>query len=343
MGWEKTAQKNLGIDFGLFLNRISGTIDIYDANTYDLLLDRNLPSVTGYNEVRANVGKVRNRGIELTLYTVNINTAGGFKWETDITFAKNKEEIVELYGDDQDDIGNEWFIGHPVNTYYEYDFERIWQDTPEDSALMALYNTPEHGGSFVAGEIKVVDQNGDTTINTLDRTIIGSNVPDWTGGITNRISYKGFELSAFVYVRWGQGIYNRALVPGLAGRYAEMDVDYWTPTNTTAEYPRPNRFQFFPELGESLYYRETSFVKVKNITLSYTFPQSIISKARINSLNVYVMAVNPFLFTDYIGLDPEAQGRYRRDTDPNPNSLNPRSELNNLSSKSIVFGARIGL
>jgi TonB-linked SusC/RagA family outer membrane protein len=352
VGWEKTAQKNLGLDFGLFLNRISGTIDIYDANTYDLLLNRNLPAVTGYNMVRANVGKVRNRGIELTLYTVNINTGGGFKWETDLTFAKNKEEIVELYGDDQDDIGNKWFIGHPINSYYDYEYERIWQNTPEDSALMALYNTPEHGGSFVAGEIKVVDQNGDTIINTLDRVVLGSNVPAWTGGITNRISYKGFELSAFVYIRWGQGIYNRRLVPQLAGRYPERDIDYWTPNNTGARYPQPNRFQFFPDLGESLYYTETSFVKVRNITLSYTFPQSILSKVRVNSLRLYVMAVNPFLITDYELLDPEAQGEYRKNTvtDPaqlatlaDPNSLDPRSVLNDLSTKSIVFGARIGL
>jgi TonB-linked SusC/RagA family outer membrane protein len=343
VGWEKTAQTNLGLDFGLFLNRISGTIDIYDANTYDLLLDRNLPAVTGYNTVRANIGKVRNRGIEVTLYTVNINTSSGFKWETDITFAKNKEEIVDLYGDDQDDIGNGWFIGHPIASYYDYEYERIWQNTPEDSALMALYNTPEHGGSFIAGEIKVVDQNGDTIINTLDRVVLGSNVPDWTGGITNRISFKGFELSAFVYVRWGQGIYNRRLVPQLAGRYPERDLEYWTPDNTGARYPQPNRFQFFPDLGESLYYTETSFAKVRNITLSYTFPQSILSKVRINSLNLYVMAVNPFLITDYELLDPEAQGGYRRSTDPNPNSLDPRSQLNALSSKSIVFGARIGL
>ena len=341
--WEKTAQKNLGLDFGLFLNRISGTIDLYDANTYDLLLDRNLPAVTGYNEVRANIGKVRNRGIELTLYTVNINTSGGFKWETDITFAKNKEEIVDLYGDDQDDIGNGWFIGYPIASYYDYKYDRIWQNTPEDSALMALYNTTEHGGTFVAGEIKIVDQNGDTIINTLDRVVLGSNVPEWTGGITNRISYKGFELSAFVYVRWGQGIYNRRLVPQLAGRYPERDLEYWTPDNTGAKHPQPNRFQFFPEFGESLYYTKTSFVKVRNIKLSYTFPQSILSKVRINSLNLYVMAVNPFLFTDYELLDPEAQGGYRKKEDPNPNSLDPRSELNAMSTKSLVFGARIGL
>jgi TonB-linked SusC/RagA family outer membrane protein len=342
VGWEKTAQKNLGLDFGLFLNRISGTIDLYDANTYDLLLDRNLPAVTGYNEVRANVGKVRNRGIELTLYTVNINTSGGFKWETDITFAKNKEEIVDLYGDDQDDIGNGWFIGHPIASYYDYKYERIWQDTPEDSALMALYNA--HGENFMPGEIKVIDQNGDTIIDALDRVVLGSNVPDWTGGITNRISYKGFELSAFVYVRWGQGIYNRSLVPELAGRYPERKLEYWTPTNTDVKFPRPNRLQYFPDLGESLWYKDVSFVKVKNIKLSYNFPQSVLSKVRINNLNVYVMAVNPFLFTDYEeGLDPEAQGGYRRSTDPNPNSLNPTSALNDMSTKSIVFGARIGL
>ena len=153
--------------------------------------------------------------------------AGGFKWETDLTFTANKEKVVEIYGDGVDDINNNLFIGHPIGSYYSYKYDGILQDTPEDSAWIAKYNGS--GGFFETGEIKVVDVDGNDTINGFDRTVVGSNVPRFTGGITNRFAYKGFEFSFFIYFRVGQGIYNRARVPSLDGRYMAWDVKYYNP------------------------------------------------------------------------------------------------------------------
>jgi TonB-linked SusC/RagA family outer membrane protein len=329
VGWEKTTSLNGGLDFGFFRNRFAGALNIYRNNTFDLLLNRTVPPINGYTSMRANIGKVRNQGIELELYTVNLHTASGFVWETDLIFSKNKEQIMELYGDQQDDLGNRWFIGQPTQVFYNYEFDGIWQATAEDSAKIALLNA--NGGNFAPGKVRVVDHNGDTTINEEDEVILGTTVPDWTGSITNRFRYKGFELSFMIYARIGQGIYNRNLVPTLAGRYHDRKVNYWTPTNPSNEYPRPNRLTQFPEYAESLWYMDGSFVRVRHITLSYTFPSSLLSKAKIHSLNVYVQALNPFLFTDYPLLDPEAQGSFS----------SPTGAIEGLSTRSIVLGVRL--
>ena len=146
VGWEKTTQTNLGIDFGFINNRITGSVELYNANTHDLLMEAKLPAVTGYSITRSNIGKVNNKGIELTLNTINIHNAQGFIWETDIAFAATKEKVVEIYGDNLDDINNNLFIGHPIGSYYTYKYDGILQDTPEDSAWIEKYNGS--GGFF---------------------------------------------------------------------------------------------------------------------------------------------------------------------------------------------------
>ena len=340
VGWEKTTQINIGVDFGILNNRITGTIDLYSANTHDLLLDKAIAAVTGYSITRANIGKVNNKGIEISLNTVNINSSGGFTWETDLTFTASKEEIVEIYGTNTDDITNNLFIGYPIGSYYDFKYEGILQDTPEDSAWIEKFNG--NGGSFEVGEIKVADSDGNDTINNFDKIVVGSNVPKFTGGITNRIAYKGFELSAFVYFRIGQGIYNRARVPQLDGRYMAWDVYYYNPldpnrANATHQQPRDGQIDY----QGALWYKEASFAKVRNISLSYTIPKKIVSRAKINSLQVYVMATNPFLFTNYDFMDPEAQGAYRT-TGVNQNTLNPIVNIAGISTKGLVFGVKVG-
>ncbi|MBN1414633.1 MAG: TonB-dependent receptor [Bacteroidales bacterium] len=343
VGWEKTTQYNLGVDFGFVNNRISGSVDLFYANTHDLLMESKLPAVTGYTVSRANVGVVNNRGIEVTLNTVNIHNAGGFHWETDIIFTATKEEIVDIYGDKLDDINLNLFIGHPIGSYYTYKYDGILQDTPEDSMWIAKYNAS--GGFFEEGDIKVVDIDKNDTINGFDRTVVGSNVPKFTGGITNRISYKGFELSFFVYFRVGQGIYNRARVPQLDGRYMAWDVDYYNPLdpdrrNATHQKPRDGSIN----LQEALWYKEASFVKVRNITLTYTVPKKILSRITwdyVDNLQVYLQATNPFLFTDYDYMDPEAQGRYV-DRGWNRNQVDAVAGISGISTRGFVIGGRIG-
>jgi TonB-linked SusC/RagA family outer membrane protein len=340
VGWEKTTSTNLGIDFGLLRNRISGTIDLYNANTHDLLLDKAIPSVTGYSVVRANIGKVRNRGIEISLSSVNMNTSGGFKWETDFVFSRNKEEIVEL-AEDQDDLVNGWFIGYPINSWFTYKYDGIWQI--KDSALMAMYNRNSNK-TFVPGNIRVADVDGNDTINTNDRTVVGHNVPKFTGGLTNRFSYKGFELSFFLYFRVGQGIYNRDThYSQLEGRYNyRFDYHYYSPTateeeNASADHPVPSAAR--DQYETAIWYKDASFAKIRHITLTYSFPQSLLSRVKIANLSVYVMATNPFLFTNYKFLDPEAQGTF----DTNLNQFEDKYVPSGISQKGWVFGIRIEL
>ncbi len=340
VGWEKTTQTNLGIDFGFINNRISGSIELFNANTHDLLMEKSIPAVTGYTYTRANVGKVNNKGIEITINSININNSSGFKWETDFTFSSNREKVVDIYGTGVDDINNNLFIGHPIGSYYDYKYDGILQDTPEDSAWIARYNAS--GGDFRVGEIKVVDVDKNDTINRLDRTVVGSNVPKYTGGITNTFSYKGFELSFFVYFRVGQGIYNRSRVPPLDGRYMAWDVHYYNPLdpdrrNATHQQPRDGQIDY----QGALWYKEASFAKVRNITLSYYLPKALISRAKINSMQVYVMATNPFLFTNYDYMDPEAQGNYKT-RGWNLNQVEPTVGIAGISTKSLVFGVRVG-
>jgi len=317
VGWEKTTTTNIGIDFGLFRNRVSGSIDLYRANTHDLLLDKTIPAVTGYDHVRANVGKTRNEGIEISLYTFNVDR-GGFRWETDFTFTKNKEQILELAEGAEDDLANGWFIGEPINSYYAYEYDGIWQK--KDSALIDFYNSTGNNG-FAPGKIRVKDVDGNDTIDTNDRTIVGHNVPKFSGGITNRLSYKGFELSFFFFFRVGHGIYSRdGHYYQMTSRYATpFLVDYYKPMGTEAEnadavHPAPANIR--DKYETAMYYREASFLKLRHITLSYDVPSSVVNRLKISSLRLSVQAFNPLLVTDYPFLDPEAQASNINNTPP---------------------------
>lgn len=317
VGWEKTTTVNLGLDFGLFRNRISGSLDVYRANTNDLLLNKTIPAVTGYTSVRANVGKVRNEGVELALYTFNVDR-GDFRWETDFTFTTNREQIVELAEGAVDDIANGWFIGEPINSYYTYQFDGIWQ--VKDSAQIAFYNGTGNNG-FAPGKIRVADVDGNDTINANDQMVVGHNVPKFSGGITNRFYYKGFELSFFFFFRVGHGIYSRdGHYFTMTSRYATpFLVDYYLPMGTEAEnadavHPAPANIR--DRYESAMWYREASFLKLRHVTLAYNVPSSVTNRLRISSLRLSVQAFNPLLVTDYPYLDPEAQASDTNRTPP---------------------------
>ncbi len=300
--WETSTSKNIGADFSLWRGKVSGSIEYYQTNTTDLLLSDQLPTSTGFAAVTRNVGETKNTGIEMSLSTVNIDAENGFKWNTDFTFYKNTEEIVSLYNGAKDDVGNRWFIGKPLNSYYDYQYAGIWQ-TAEAAEAKAK--------GFAVGQIKVADANGDGKITADDRVLLGSDVPAWTGGMTNRFSYKGFDLSFFIFTRQGQMIVSKFHQNSnyLQGRYNQIKVDYWTPNNPNAYYPRPNFNQEFPAYNTAIMYFDGSFIKVRNINVGYTFPAKTANKLGLSSLRVYASIQQPFIFSKYRskenGVDPE--------------------------------------
>jgi TonB-linked SusC/RagA family outer membrane protein len=300
--WETSTSKNIGADFSLWRGKVSGSVEYYQTNTTDLLLSDQLPTSTGFAAVTRNVGETKNTGIELSLSTVNVDAENGFKWSTDFTFYKNTEEIVSLYNGAKDDVGNRWFIGKPLNSYYDYKYEGIWQVAEAADAKAK---------GFSVGQIKVADSNGDGKITADDRVLLGSDVPSWTGGITNRFSYKGFDLSFFIFTRQGQKIVSKFHQNSnyLQGRYNQIKVDYWTPNNPNAYYPRPNFNQEFPAYNTAIMYFDGSFIKVRNINVGYTFPAKTAQKLGLSSLRVYASIQQPFIFSKYRskenGVDPE--------------------------------------
>lgn len=297
--WETSKQANIGLDFALYGNRIAGSLEYYQINTIDLLLNRALAPHTGFSSILSNIGATRNTGYEMNLTTVNLDLANGFRWSTTLNGAINKNQIVSLYGDGKDDVGNQWFIGQPINVFYDLVFDGIWQEH-ESEAAKVYSRTP--------GQIKVRDLNGDNLINADDRLIIGSSIPKWSGGITNNFSFKGFDLSIFVNTRQGfmvnSGIYG---LDNLEGRYnIPAFVNYYTPENPSHDYPRPvTAGQNNPNMN-LLRYRDASFVRVRNINLGYNFSDNLLSGMGVQALRVYVSAQNPFTFTKFKGWDPES-------------------------------------
>ena len=301
LGWEKTATTNIGIDFGFFNNRISGSVDVYQQKTSDLLMQKKVPSSTGYTLAWDNVGKTENKGIELVINTQNF-IQKDFTWNTDYTFTLNREKIVELADGTERDISNGWFVGHPIKTHYGLEKIGIWQLDEVDEA--AKYGEQP-------GRIKIKDQNKDGAIdNDHDRVILGSEVPDFVMGMNNTFRYKNFDLRVFMYWRQGQMLHSEAngygsfRVQGDPG----LKVDYWTPENPTNEFPRPEKSYSDSSKLESLGYVDGSYFKIREITLGYKFPQKWIEVLHASNVRIYCSLKNFLTFSHLDNYDPERGG-----------------------------------
>jgi len=302
--WEKTATFDFGADFGLLDGRLTGTIDGYRANTNDLLMDRQLPPSTGYSSITQNVGSTRNTGIEVALTAITLDGWHGIHWTNDVTFSKNKNEIVSLNGGKVDDPGNTWFIGQPINgggnnVWYDYKFNGIWQTA--DSALAASYGEKP-------GQIRIVDANGDGKFNASDKVILGNTYPTWTGSLSSRMDYRGFDLSFQAITRRGFMIRNNLQRDNtLAGRYNGPAVNFWTPSNPSNEAPRPDKNTENPVFGDARGYEDGSFLKIRNITVGATIPSRYLTRVGATSARIYFTAQDPWMFTNTSVLDPEGQ------------------------------------
>lgn len=305
MKWETTTSLNFGIDYELYAGRLTGSLEVYQSNTKDLLLPRLLPDGTGFTQVLTNVGQTRNTGIEFIISSLNITAKkpGGFTWNTDFNISKNKEQIVELSQGKVDDVGNLRFIGQPITVFYDYERIGLWQTGEEVAAAQ---------GNSGVGYIRVADQNEDGRISVNDdRKILGSTVPNFIGGMTNRFTYKGFDLSIVAYWRVGQMLQDDSYGANRfnSGRVNMFDLPYWTPQNPTNWIPRPNTSLDLPYFATTLRYFDGSFLKFRNINLGYDLPKPIVQAMRMQSFNVYLSVQNPFFISPYVskynGVDPE--------------------------------------
>jgi hypothetical protein len=285
---------------------------LYKRKTVDLILNQKIPTVSGFSQVVANIGEIENKGVEITLNTVNI-VKNDFSWNTTFAFTKNNNKLLELYGDGQkEDKGNKLFAGHPIRANFDYQFDGIWQ-LPDSNAAKSFGQVP--------GSVKVVDQNKDGKISSSDeiddRVVLGTELPNWILGVTNRFKYQYIDLSFFIYYR-NRTTYRNSTLAGTFGengsRYNSLaGLDYWTKDNPSNTYYSP--FVANP-YRSAIFYQDASFLRISDITLGYTLPKRQLDRLGISHARFYVQVSNPFIFTDYIGFDPEFNSAIYQDDVP---------------------------
>lgn len=315
LGWEYTENWNFGLDFSLFKGRLSGTVEYYRQHTKDILLSVQLPSTTGVTSYMANIGETENKGFELSLNGVILNNLNGWTWEAGVNLYVNHNKLLSLTSGQDKNEGNWWFVNEPINVIFDYKRIGLWQ-TPNEAERKIL----EPDGN--AGMIKVEytgprDANNMPTraMGTEDRQVIQFD-PEFQGGFNTRLAYKGIDLSIVGSFKRGgtliSALYGSSgYLNQLSGRHNNVAVDYWTPEDTKARYPRPGGLSAGdnPKYGSTLGYFDATYLKVRTITLGYTVNQKWIEKIGIDKLRVYFTVQNPFvLFSPYhdeSGMDPE--------------------------------------
>lgn len=311
LGWERTKAFNLGLDFGVFNDRLSGNFEYYNSKTNDLLIERRLPITSGYTSIMDNMGEVANWGVEISLHSSNIETKN-FGWTTDLSFWLNRNKINSLYGLDNDgdgkeddDLSNSWFIGKSLGAIYGYESDGIVQES--DKEYMETYN-------MAPGDIKIVDRNGNGKIDPEDKTIIGYSKPNFTMNIRNTLTYKNFMLSFSLDWLAGGGKNNYLLSENSKGMNpAKMpnanwlsNKVYWTPKTPVNDVPRPN---YSDSYGYG-FYQSRAFLRLQDITLSYVFDKKLLDKTKFfTNARIFVSGKNLLTFTGWDGLDPEAGQR----------------------------------
>jgi TonB-linked SusC/RagA family outer membrane protein len=311
--FEHTNNYNLGVDFGMFNSRLTGSVDVYKQKTYDILQVESLPPSNGAGSTTVNAGNSKGEGLEISLSSINIRNAGGFGWTSDFNIAFVRSSITSLHDNLQADVTNGWFVGQPFNVIYDYKKTGIWQTS--EAAQAAVYGQKP-------GQIKVQDVNGDGKINASDLQILGSYQPNYTAGFTNKFTFKNFDLSFVAFARMGQKVAVTYLGADAGsagypffnqGRVNQVNVNYWTPTNPSNDFPRPDANLSGPTYASTLQYRDGSFIKMRSINFGYTVPSKVIRKAGFSSLHVYATCANPFiiyspLVKSGLGIDPEGNG-----------------------------------
>lgn len=300
LGWETTTSTNLGLDFGLWEDRVTGSVEVYRTNTFDLLLERSIPAINGTSSIIENIGETQGYGVEFQISSVNVRKKN-FTWSTDFNFVSDRSEIVNVglfddSGQPTDDVASTWFIGQPVSVNFDYVFDGIYQEgeVPPDAPFNAQ-----------PGYIRYQDFNGDGMLTPDDRTIIGSRIPLFTAGMGNTFSVGNFSL--FVFVNSVYGITRPNFLQGthtLSYRQNQLDREFWAADNPI------NTFHANDGNGTSnplrvRFYERTDFIRLQDLSLSYKLPSSWISKLGLSRLELYSNARNLVTLTNWSGLDPE--------------------------------------
>lgn len=310
LSWERTGAWNIGFDFSMLNDRLSGNVDYYRSSTVDLLLNRAIPIMNGFQNVSDNIGEVKNLGLEFSLRSRNIETKD-FSWSTGLNFWMNRNKIASLYGLDgngdgveDDDIANSLFIGKSLGAVYTYVFDGIIQE--DDLEYMAIY-----GGQ--PGDVKFKDLNNDGKIDANgDRKIVGYTKPNFTMTMSNTFTYRNFEL--YFLLNWicggGKNNYyiadnlyaNNVATFGGGGTANWLNKEYWMPEHPSNEVPRPN---YTNSLGYQFPKRH-DFLRLQDLSLAYRFDKNLLTRTPIQSLKLYVAAKNLLTFTSWEGMDPES-------------------------------------
>ena len=341
LGWEYSYTYNFGADFSILKNRLSGTVEYYITDTKNLLMKVNLPNTSGVGSYTANVGSTQNKGLELSLTGVILDNLNGWTWEVGANVYRNVNKITALASGANQDINNGWFVGKSINSIYDYKKIGLWNTTDAD---YKYFKTLEPATASTVGMIKVqytgtynADGSPTRAIGPDDRQVMNLD-PDFQGGFNTRVAYKGFDLSVVGSFQSGgilvSTLYGSASYLNLmTGRRGNIKVDYWTPTNTNAQYPNPAGplSGDNPLYGSTLGYFDASYLKIRTITVGYNFKQKWLKYAGIEKLRIYGTVQNPFiLFSAYhnqSGMDPET------------NSYgNQNQAVNSYNSRTLVIG-----
>lgn len=357
--WETTEQYDLGLDLGFFQDRIRLTTDVYRKNTYDLLLYADLPPTSGFSSTYMNIGRMRNEGVEFTLETDNIKNKN-FQWSTSFNIAFNVGKIKGLSLNQESMLNSVAFdnkynsqyayismLNRPSGMMYGFLYDGTYKyedfDVTSTGAYVLKSGIPNNTASrevIQPGDPKYVDINKDGVVNDNDRTIIGRGQPKHTGGFSNNFTYKNFELNIFFQWSYGNDILNanRLFFENPAKRkntnmYASY-INRWTSENPTSNIPRADAQG--SQQYSSLYIEDGSFLRLKNVSLGYNVPTSLIKRVGIKSAKVSLSAENLFTITDYSGFDPEVSVRHSALTPGFDYSAYPRS-------RSFSFGLNLTL
>lgn len=323
--WETSTTFNAAIDFGLWKNRVSGTFEYYNTRTKDLLVNKTLNAALGYTRILSNVGEIENKGYELAINGYIVDNKD-FKINAGVNFSSNKNKIISLFGLDEDadgieddDVANQWFIGYPIDVDYNYKYAGIFQSQEE------IDNS--HQPYAEIGSIRLVDVDpNDGDLNPDDRVITKKD-PDWYGTFSLDVTYKDFDFSAQATAVQGRKrnnpyYYSYNQGGDLRGLFNGIKQNYWTPENTTGNWPRPNGGDS-PDFLNTLGLQDASFFRISLLTLGYTLPESLMNKLNMGSVRLYSTARNPVTITDYKSYSP----------DQNPNAY--------PEQVSVVFGLQI--